>query len=367
MASTQFRLLVGSLALAAISAVPGRARAMVVWTATFEKGDSSEWMPGTNPTKGARKNFEVLGEQVYRGKFAGKITLHPDDLFGQYNQDRVDIQHQSTLTGEGKDMWISGHYMMPEDAKVRDEIAFFESNTSFQNVMDFWVDAKAGGGTTINFGVGFLGATKLWTADFTKGVWHQVAIHVLWSQNAQTGSVDVWFDGAQVVTAAKAKTKADGNTLFFQTGLHRKDPADFTEVIYFDDFIEADSMADAGIAAPTPEMGGGGTGAGGMAGAAGAGGGSTAGTAGSNSSFGGGGMDGAAGAPAQTGGTPAVAGGGSTMMPMPMGGSSTATPSSSSNDSSGCSLSSPTTDSKTPTLLLAALGLAALTRRRRRT
>ena len=369
MASTQFRLLVGSLALASVIAVPARARAMVVWSATFEKGDSSEWMPGTNATKGDRKNFEVLGEQVYRGKFAGKITLHPDDLFGQYNQDRVDIQHQSTLTGEGKDMWISGHYMMPEDAKVRDEIAFFESNTSFQNVMDFWVDAKAGGGMTINFGVGFLGATKLWTADFTKGVWHQVAIHVLWSTNAQTGSVDVWFDGAQVVTAAKAKTKADGNTLFFQTGLHRKDPANFTEVIYFDDFIEADSMADAGIAAPMPEMGGGGTGAGGMAGAAGAGGGSAAGAGGSSSPTGGSATGGTAStAGAASGGVPSSAGtGGSPTMPTAGTATTPVVTPPSTSDSSGCSIQPhESTRESAATALLTLLGLTSVLRRRRR-
>jgi len=294
MNSRSFSSLSASLLLTYGLLVPAPARAAVVWTSTFEKGDSSEWMPGTNPKgpDGVRLNFQVLGEQVYRGKFAGKITVHGDDLFGQYKQDRVDIQHQSTLTAEGKDMWISGHYMMPDDAKVRNEFAFFESNISFQNVMDFWVEPKAGGGTTINFGVGFLGATKLWTADFLKGAWHQVAIHVLWSANAQTGTVDVWFDGTKVVTAAHAKTKADANTLFFQTGLHRKDPANFDDTIYFDEFIEADAEADAKIAAPTVETGTGGTGgmggAGGMAGAAGAGGGSAAGAGGSGGSSAGG-------------------------------------------------------------------------------
>jgi hypothetical protein len=373
MITRSFSFLSGSLLLTCGLCLTAPAHAAVVWTATFEKGDSSEWMPGVNalgPDK-VRKNFEVLGEQVYRGKFAGKITVHPDDILPPYNQDRVDIQHQSTLTGEGKNMWISGHYMMPEDAKVRNEFAFFESNTSYQNVMDFWVDAKAGGGTTINFGVGFLGATKLWTADFTKGVWHQVAIHVLWSTNAQTGTVDVWFDGTKVVTAAHAKTKADANTLFFQTGLHRKDPSNFVETIYFDEFIEADSEADAKIAAPTPENGGGGTGgAGGMGGAAGAGGGSAAGAGGSSSPLGGmGGVVGTAGT--TSGGTPSSGGTPGGTGPVPTGGTtpiSTAgtgtTPVSNSTDSGGCSLSPSQNTGKTA-LLLALLGLGACVSRRR--
>jgi len=362
------RVLSGCLLLAAglLSAPAGAA---VVWSATFEKGDSSEWMPGTNAKgpDGVRQNFEVLGEQVYRGKFAGKITLHPDDLFGQYKQDRVDIQHQSTLTAEGQNMWISGHYMMPEDAKVRNEIAFFESNVSYQNMMDFWVDAKAGGGTTINFGVGFLGATKLWTADFTKGVWHQVAIHVLWSTNASTGTVDVWFDGQQVVTAAKAKTKADGNTLFFQTGLHRKDPAEFTEVIYFDDFIEADSQADAAIAAPSADPSGSMGGAGGMAGAAGAAGSSAAGAAGSGSSGSATGGNPTAGAPsagASTGGAPNAGTSGSAATPTAGTSTSGTTPPS---DPSGCSLTPHETRREhSGTVALALLALAGSARRRQR-
>src|SRR6266478_58371 len=93
-------LLVSSLLLvcAGVSLLPSPARATVVWTSTFEKGNLSEWTPGVNATKGTRKNVEVLGEQVHSGSYACKITVHPDDLFSQYVQDRVDIQHQSTLT-----------------------------------------------------------------------------------------------------------------------------------------------------------------------------------------------------------------------------------------------------------------------------
>jgi len=346
-----------SVALAAL-AWPGLARAEVVWSATFESGDLSEWMPGINGENGTRQNVEVLGEEVYSGAYAGKVTLHPDDTF-TFNQNRVDIQHQSTLTNEGDEMWLSGHYMMPEDAKVRNQIGFFESNESFQNVMDFWVQPKEGGGTTINFGVGFLGETEVWSADFTPGEWHQIAIHVLWSTDPQVGSVDVWFDGEQVVTAYKAKTKADGNTLFYQTGLHRRDVAEFTEVIYFDDFIEADTFADAKIMAPTSGGGGGGGGAGGVAGAGGGGaGGSSAGGAGG---VGGVGAAGSAGAP--MGGAPVGGAGGS-----PSGtAGAPAVPAGSSADEGGCALSQrQQSGNDAGVAILALLGLIGARRRFRK-
>ncbi|HEV3031857.1 MAG TPA: heparin lyase I family protein [Polyangia bacterium] len=237
--------------------VAGTARGAVVWTSTFEKGDLSEWSPGVNATKGTRQNVEVLGEQVHSGKFACKITVHPDDTFGG-GQDRVDIQHRSTLSGANQDTWLSGYYMMPADAGVRNEFAFWESNSSYVNMNDFWVEPKTGGGTTIGFGVGRgnLGATKLWMADFSIGKWHQVAMHVHWSTDPTKGIIDVWFDGQQVVTNYKTQTAADANTLFFQTGLHRRSVANFTDTIYFDDFTEADALADAQIGAPTPGDGG---------------------------------------------------------------------------------------------------------------
>ena len=197
---------------------------------------------------------------------------------------------------------------------------------------------------------------------------------MLWSTNAQTGTVDVWFDGTKVVTAAHAKTKADTNTLFFQTGLHRKDPSNFVDTIYLDEFIEADSEADAKIAAPTPENGGGGTGgAGGMGGAAGAGGGSAAGAGGSSSPLGG--MGGVVGTAGTTGGG-APSGGGMTSGsggtgPVSTGGTTSTgtagtgtTPVSTSSDSGGCSLTIARTNRETlATVLLVLVGFALRRRR----
>lgn len=347
--------------------VAAPAQAAVAWSATFEKGDMSEWMAGINavgPDK-VRKNVEVSMEQAYRGKYAGKITVHPDDKFSA-DQVRVDIQHQSTLTDEGKEMWLSGHYFLPADVGGREEFGFFESNQSYQNVMDFWFDKKAGGGTTINFGTGFLGDEKLWTANFTTGVWHQVAIHVLWSTDPSKGTVDVWFDGQQVVTAAKAKTKADGNSLFFQTGLHRRDlyNVQTTDTVFLDDFIEADNFADAKIAAPSSEMGGTG-GMAGAGGAAGAGGGSTGGVTAAGSSSGGSAPGGTGGAP-NSAGMSSVGAGGTAGASSSAGTAGTAAgaPTAPVSDSSGCGLASKPRSSSVA--LLALLGAAAwLTGRRR--
>ena len=218
---------------------------MLTYRSTFRSGAHA-----------GRTNVEVVGEQVHGGKFACKITVHPDDTFGQYNQDRVDIKHESTLTGEGKDSYLSGYYYLPEDAKTRNEIAFYETKGTSRNWMDLWVEPKTGGGTTVKFGIesngANLGSVLVWTGDWKAGQWHQFAIHVHWSTDATKGVVDLWFDGQPVVTGYKHKTKFDGNDMFYETGLHRVLPKAFVETIYFDDFIEADTLAEIMVGAPMP-------------------------------------------------------------------------------------------------------------------
>jgi hypothetical protein len=233
------------------------AGATVVWRSTFEAGDTKEWNGGLNTTKGARSNIDVVMDPVQEGKSSCRIVIHPDDTFQPYNQSRVELHHSSTLTAEGKDTYLSGYYRMAMDAQVRNEIGYWESNGSSQNVMDFWIEPKAGGGTTLAFGTGFLGAKRVWSTDFSLNTWHQLAIHVHWSVNATMGSVDVWYDGAQVVKDEKAKTKADANTLFYQTGFHRRSPQPFTETIFLDNFVEADTLDEVlGMPAPGGADGG---------------------------------------------------------------------------------------------------------------
>lgn len=70
-------------------------------------------------------------------------------------------------------------------------------------------------------------------------------MRIKWSKNAEVGEVDIWFDGAKVVDAAKAKTLNDDNGHFAQFGLLRGD-ADFADVpvIYIDDAVEGVTLED---------------------------------------------------------------------------------------------------------------------------
>jgi hypothetical protein len=373
-------------------ALPGLAHATVVWTAGFEvnkSGDvcastmaAAEFTPGAIVVNMGRIDAEVLGEQVYAGKLACKVTVHPDDIFGQYKQDRVDVKHNSTLTGEGMDMYLSGHYYLPADAQTRNEFGMFETMKSL-NWMDIWVEPKTAGGTTIKLGIesngANLGSVPVWSGDFSVGTWHQIAIHVLWSQDPTKGTVDFWLDGKQVVTGFKHKTRPDGTDLYFLTGLHRVLMQPYTESIYFDDFIEADAQTDIKIGAPgtgsgstdggtdaTQTTGAAGAGAAGANGAAGTSGGAgVSGTAGANGAAGttgtAGSSTGAAGAPsgAAGSGAPTGAAGASSTT-----GAAGATAGGKGHSSGGCSLA----DARGAGLasVLALLGAVIAARRRKR-
>jgi MYXO-CTERM domain-containing protein len=385
------------VALLSPAIIPGAARAAVVWTATFEKNKSgdvcasgaagAEFVPGAIVVNNGRIDAEVVGEQVYSGSLACKVTVHPDDIFGQYKQDRVDLRHNSTLTGEGKDMYLSGYYYLPEDAKTRNEFGMFETTNSL-NWMDIWVEPKTGGGTTIKLGIesngANLGSVPVWSGDFTTAQWHQIAIHVHWSQDAAKGLVDFWLDGKQVVTGFKHKTKPNQYDLYFLTGLHRVLMQPSTESIYFDDFIEADAQADIKIGVPMSSGGkndgGAGTndaagstdavGTGGVPGTAGmSGSAGTGGTGGADQSTGAAGTTGSAGSGAMgTAGTGSIGAAGNPSAGTGEGGTSSAgttgTGGTRAKSSGGCMIAQSPPTGLCPGLALA--GILALGFRRRR-
>src|SRR5260370_39792216 len=99
----------------------GAAHATVVWPSTFEKGDLSERGTPNNRTKTLpdgtiRTNIEVVGEHGYQRKYACKLTVHPDDGFPSYIQNRAAIAHQRRLTAERHDTGISSYYTTSADA-----------------------------------------------------------------------------------------------------------------------------------------------------------------------------------------------------------------------------------------------------------
>jgi MYXO-CTERM domain-containing protein len=172
----------------------------------------------------------------------------------------VELQHlpEAARTAEGATTCFAWSLYLPEvlPEDPGHTLGYWESQNSYQQMMAFNTN-----GQSIRFITQQPIYVEHWSADgvLTPGVWHRIAMCVLWSEDPGMGLVHVWFDGAQVVTAAAAKTLADGNPHFAQIGLLRGD-IDYpgVPVIYIDDVLEGDTIED--VDPPDPPGGSDGSG-----------------------------------------------------------------------------------------------------------
>ena len=224
----------------------GSLSAKVIFKADFETGDLSQWSEtGTKSQNATSRNVQVVTDIVQQGKYAGKFTIHPDDVFNA-QQLRVQVGGPKITAEEGSDTYMSFYLYMAEAPKDRDNFFYWEGTPppKYDNVMTWWVQPKEGGGTQIKYGTGNLGRNGTqWETDFTIGKWHQLAMHIHWSEDESKGNARLWFDGA-VVLDKKLKTKGPEAVYFCQPGIHRSPHTSSVDTIYFDAFILADKLED---------------------------------------------------------------------------------------------------------------------------
>ena len=176
--------------------------AKVLFKADFETGDLSEWsQTGTRSQNASSRNVQVVSDIVQQGKYAGKFTIHEDDVFNA-GQLRVQVGGPKVTVEEGSDTYMSFYMYMAEPPKDRDNFFYWEGTPPprYNNVMTWWVEPQGAAGATIKYGTGNLGRNGThWEADFAIGQWHQVAMHIHWSEDAERGNTRLWFDGKLVL------------------------------------------------------------------------------------------------------------------------------------------------------------------------
>lgn len=245
-------LLRGLVLCTSLFGVTGLTSAKVIFRAGFETGDLSEWSTtGTRNQNATPRNIQVVSDIVAEGKYAGKFTIHEDDVFNA-RQLRVQVGGPRVTVGEGSDTYMSFSLYMAEPPKDRDNFFYWEGTPppKYNNVMTWWVEPKDGGGTMIRYGTGNLGRNGTeWEAEFTTGEWHHLAMHIHWSEDPEIGNTRLWFDG-ELVLDRKLKTKGPESVYFCQPGIHRSPHRPSADTIYFDNFILADALEDVVRAAP---------------------------------------------------------------------------------------------------------------------
>ena len=221
--------------------------AKVLFKADFESGDLSQWTnTGTRGQNATPRNIQVVTDIVQEGKYAGKFTIHEDDVFNP-QQLRVQVGGPKVTVEEGSDTYMSFYLYMADPPKDRDNFFYWEGTPppKWNNVMTWWVEPRpTGSGTAIKYGTGNLGRNGTeWETEFTTGKWHHLAMHIHWSADATKGNTRLWFDGGLVLDK-KLKTKGPESVYFCQPGIHRSPHRPSVDTIYFDNFILADTLED---------------------------------------------------------------------------------------------------------------------------
>lgn len=231
--------------LVAVTLVPSIASAQVSWRGDFETGDTTQYNYLLNPMIEDRVYLDVVSDRVAEGAYSARIELHNDAVWSN-GLKRVELQHSPdrARTAEGEELFFAWSFYLPEvlPSDPEQQIGYWETNSSYQQMMSFAV-----AGERITFSTRRPVNRERWRGDgaATAGVWHRIAMRIVWSTDETIGRVDVWFDGEQVVADADAMTLADANPTFVQMGLLRG-RIEFADVpvIYIDDAIEGASLED---------------------------------------------------------------------------------------------------------------------------
>jgi hypothetical protein len=223
--------------------LPSMASAQEVWRGDFETNDTLQWDGELNGMVGGEDRVVIVRDPVFEGMYAARIELTNDAVWPN-GLKRVELHHAPAAgrTLEGSELWFAWSFFLPETLP-RDpdqQIGYWETDVSYQQLMAFTLI-----GSDLRFSTNRPDWQEHWvgTGVVTPLRWHRIAMHIVWSTDPATGTVDVWFDGEQVVLAAHAATLVDGNPAFTQLGLLRG-AVEFTDrpVIVVDDAVEGDSL-----------------------------------------------------------------------------------------------------------------------------
>jgi hypothetical protein len=169
---------------------------------------------------------------------------------------RVQVGGPQIEVQEGTDTYMSFYLYVANPPKERDSFFYWEGRPPprWNNVMTWSLEPKAGGGTILKYVASKKGGRKsaLWQTDFTTGKWHQLAMHIRWSEDPEKGHVRLWLDGV-LSFDEKVKTKGPERVYFCQPGIFRSPHRPSVDTIYFDNFILADTLEEVVKEVPKPD------------------------------------------------------------------------------------------------------------------
>jgi hypothetical protein len=233
-------------AVSMLAATP--ALAATIWTGDFETGDLSQWKAEmVSPDR-----LEVVKDPIRQGRFALKATVIQGDNPINASGNRNELLNP-TPQPEGSESYYSWSTMFSPD---------YPSEYTWQVFTQWHQPEDCCGSPPVQFAI--MGEdiqltlstaqTLVWHAPLVRGVWHDFILHVKFSNNPNTGFVELWYDGKKVLPKTYGATRA--NT-YLKQGLYRNSSISQAGVVYHDAMIQGETLEDvspgAQVASPSAD------------------------------------------------------------------------------------------------------------------
>jgi hypothetical protein len=243
-----------NLFVLAVAAVPFAAVAQttsgVVWKGDFESGAAA--MSG-NCTAGQNQwcrsqtirpqQIQAVQSPVAQGGYAARIEVKFGDVYGGYSDERSLLTGPSTLwETAGTEKWYRWQSMLPDEWVGKypkwDQLADFPNAYSIGGWLVEW-HHDANGGVETGSAPLYIGADDskyflclvdqatsacretIKLADLQRGHWTDFVVHALWSPDSNTGFLEIWVDGVNVLPKHYGSNMYPGMRNYLCAGLYR--------------------------------------------------------------------------------------------------------------------------------------------------
>jgi len=233
--------------------------------------------PRTQPPEDS-DSFDIVTSPVRKGKYALRITVHPDDAV--YPGDRRRDKERCEL--ERLNDWRSGSYRLGNEGRegteywyawsvlIPDGYQYVARSKRSWQIMGQWHDQpdpgqrptgysppisvhyrSSGAAQSLSVHYGLIqrgGPIQVMDAPIEKGKWVDLMFHIRFSRGSD-GFLEAWKDGVMLASANGA-TRITGTNMFndqpnyLRLGLYRGEGQTQTNSLYYDEIKVATSKAD---------------------------------------------------------------------------------------------------------------------------
>lgn len=209
------------------------------WQASVENDQAAGWDYQLNP-----QDITIVSDPKDNKKLVTKLTITPNSSWPN-GHTRTEVKHNGCKTKEKDDTYFSWEFYLDQPIKTYNNIAYWETNKTYQQSMGFYLQPKTSepNTTELYFYTSLQKRKIQWKESIEIKKWNKVDMAITWSKHQQRGRISVWLNHKAMLTQLAVKTKPDANQLFIQLGLHRNQSEAVMDTIYLSHAKEVGSLA----------------------------------------------------------------------------------------------------------------------------